>query len=97
MLDGLLQWRDVRRLLVDEDIAEFYEELLKQQSGGPTLTKADQEILVVLTEIAGAYDGVPEELYYAELWRAVTIFKGTEAEAVRFLRKAIRRSTAAKP
>jgi hypothetical protein len=85
MLDGLLQWQDVRRLLLDEDIAEYYEELLEQQSGGPLLSKADQEILVDLTEIASAYDGAPEQLYYSELWQVATLFKGTEAEARRFL------------
>ena len=87
MLDGLLQWQDVLRLLVDEDLKEYFEELRKQQGGGPMLNKADQKMLLWLTEIAGAYEGEPEELYYAELWQAATIFRGTEAEARRFLQR----------
>ena len=85
MLDGLLQWQDVLRLLVDEDLAEYFEKLRKQQSGGPMLNEADQKMLLWLTEVATVYDGEPEQLYYAELWQAATIFKGTEAEARRFL------------
>jgi hypothetical protein len=84
LLDGLLQWQAL--LPVDEETGlSHFEELRKQQSGEPLLNKADQEVLLWLTEIAGAYDGEPDELYYAELWQAATMFKGTEAEVRRFL------------
>lgn len=65
LLDGLLQWQGVREMLVDEDIAGYFEKLRERQSGGPMLNRADQEMLICLTKIASACDGEPEQLYYA--------------------------------
>ena len=92
LLDSLLQWQTVLPFDEITGLSDF-DELREQQSAGPSLNKADKEVLewlLVNAELlvnAGAHEDADEDagLYFGGLWRAATVLEGSEAEVRRFL------------
>jgi hypothetical protein len=100
MLDGPLAWPELRPLedcgLTDEDCGlTDFEDLLCALSAGPTLNEADESMFAWLEASAGAWDDAgldadpPDDAVAARhgrLCQNSVVFKGSMAEAERFLR-----------
>ena len=84
LLDSLLQWQTVLPFDKITGLSDF-EELREQQSAGPSLNDADQEVLDWLLVNAEVQEDADEEAVLYGLWRAATVFEGSEAEVRRFL------------
>jgi hypothetical protein len=84
LLDALLQWQAVLPFSEETGLSDF-EELCEQQSEGPTLNEADQDVLLWLMENAGAHEDEDDARYYGSLCQASTVFEGSEAEVRRWL------------
>jgi hypothetical protein len=80
LLDSLLQWQGV--LPFDEltGLSDF-QRLREQQSAGPTLNKADQDILDWLITNANLSEDENDAAYFGGLCQAAIAFKGDEQEA----------------
>ena len=84
LLDRLLQWEAV--LPFDEETGLSDWRLLRRQlSAGPKLTDADEEALTWLATNAEVQDDVAMARYYSNIFRAATVFEGSEAQVMRFL------------
>ena len=59
--------------------------LCRQLSAGPNLTEADDEAFTWLSTNAEVEDDVDMARYHVEIFRAATVFEGSEAEIKRFL------------
>jgi len=86
LLDSLLQWQTVLPFDEITGLSDF-DELREQQSAGPSLNEADQEVLEWLLVNAGAHEDADEDaaLYFGRLCRAATVLEGSEADVRRFL------------
>ena len=84
LLDSLLQWEAV--LPFDEltGLSDF-QILRDQQSSGPVLNKADQDMLDWLIANANLSDGDNNAAYFGGLCQAAIAFKGDEEGVRRFL------------
>jgi len=84
LLDNLLQWEAV--LPFDEltGLSDF-ERLRDQQSSGPTLNKADQDMLAWVITNANLDEDEYNAAYFGGLCQAAIAFKGDEKGVRRFL------------
>ena len=84
LLDSLLQWEAV--LPFDEltGLSDF-QSLREQQSSGPTLNEADQQILDWLVANANLSDEDNNGAYFGGLCQAATVFRGDAKRVRRFL------------
>ena len=87
-------WNDLQLNLSPDEFDEFVA-LLKARSAGPTLTDTDDWLLIYLDEAAGAWgneglDAEPPDPTVAArhrlIYKGSVAFKGSPAEAVKFLR-----------
>jgi hypothetical protein len=90
LLDRLLQWDAFMPCYVETGLSDW-KVLCRQLSAGPNLTEADDEALVWLSTNAEVQDDVDMLRYYGEIFRAATVFEGSEAEVRRFLSAKLRR------
>ena len=84
LLDAMLQWQAVLPCCEETGLSDF-EELCEQQSAGPTLNEADQDVLEWLMQNACGHPDEDVARYYDSLCRASTVFEGNEAEVRRWL------------
>ena len=84
LLDCLLQWQGVLPFDEVTGLSDF-QKLREQQSSGPTLNKADQDMLDWLITNANLSEDENDAAYFGGLCQAAIAFKGDKERVRRFL------------